>query len=73
MELNEIKKALYRQKPKAFRNGNTKGGNLLYITLIDQPNDDINRLELRFSVPVIEAENFEDKMDAKLLIRWLQV
>jgi len=72
MERNEIKKALYRQKPKAFRHGNTKGGNLLYITMIEQEGN-VESLELRFSIPKVESEGFLVEMEAKHLIRWLEV
>ena len=71
MDLNTIKKELYKQKPIAYRHGNTKGGNLLYVSFINI--SDTHREELKFSIPKIEAEGFEDEISAQLLIRWIKL
>lgn len=68
MNKNEIKKALYRQKPIA-RLDFIRKGVAYYTTQIN----DINIA--RFEIPVDDmggADLFVE-MDAKLLIRWLQV
>lgn len=65
MEVNEIKKALYRQKPIAKLQNKNKES-LDYTTKLK---DGYNCL---FRIPNKEAENFKEEMDAKLLIRWLK-
>ena len=68
MEKNEIKKALYRQKPIAKKMFE-ENGNYVYRTYLE------DGTELPFIVPISDMGDakFEDEMDAKLLIRWLQV
>lgn len=65
MELNEIKKALYRQKPTAFFNYIRKGV-AYYHTELDGKN-------LWFKIPVNDMgdADFGSTMEAKLLIRWV--
>ena len=66
MKKNEIKKALYKQKPIAsFMK--IKDGHAYYTASIDE--DDA----LIFNIPVSDMgdADFRPMMDAKLLIRWL--
>ena len=65
MKLNEIKKALYRQKPTAFFNYIRKGV-AYYQTELDGKN-------LWFEIPVDDMgdADFGKTMEAKLLIRWV--
>ncbi len=66
MEINEIKKALYKEKPLAtltlIRNGNAN-----YSTKLEDGSD------VLFEVPVSDMgeSGFYPSMDAKLLIRWI--
>ena len=65
MELNDIKKALYKQKPIASLI-KIKNGKAHYIaTLNDTP--------IHFEIPIIDMGDAEFliMMDAKLLIRWI--
>lgn len=66
MDKNEIKKALYRQKPTAFFNYIRKGV-AYYHTELDGEN-------LWFEIPVDDMgdADFGSTMEAKLLIRWVQ-
>lgn len=71
MELNEIKKALYKVNPKAEFISATKD-RLFYMTkLMIGTEDKI----LRFFIPLgdIGDAKFEFLMDAKLMIRWLEI
>ena len=65
MELNEIKKALYRQKPLATFSKIRKG-NAYYVA-------DIENKNLLFEIPIVDMgdADFLPDMDAKLLIRWI--
>lgn len=67
MELNEIKKALYKQKPIAEFDMIRKGV-AYYDAFID------NLYPLRFEIPVSDMGDADllPEMDAKLLIRWLR-
>jgi len=71
MEKNEIKKALYRQKPNAVLNRIYQ--NIMYYNAVIDVDSD-NARNLYFEVPVddIGDATFEVLMDAKLLIRWLK-
>jgi hypothetical protein len=66
MENNEIKKALYKQNPKATRVNYTEVA-YEYVAYIND-----NEL-LRFKVPTQDMGDgkFLPEMDAKLLIRWI--
>lgn len=66
METNEIKKALYKQKPIA-KKISEEDGNYVYKTRL---NDGTG---LDFIVPIKDMgdANFEEEMEAKYLIRWL--
>lgn len=66
MEKNEIKKALYRQKPTAFFNYIRKGS-AYYHAEVDGKN-------VWFEVPVNDMgdADFGATMQAHLLIRWVQ-
>lgn len=66
MEKNEIKKELYRHNPTAYLKMIRKGV-AYYEAMLH------NETEIRFEVPVSDMgdADFFDKMDAKLLIRYL--
>lgn len=68
MNKNEIKKALYRQKPLASFT-KIKDGCAFYLANI------VEKDALIFKIPVVDMGDAEFLllMDAKLLIRWLQV
>ncbi len=68
MELNEIKKALYKQKPIAS-NIEVNDKNAVYITHINTTES--NEKEIKFIVPLKETGDFDLEMPAQLLIRWL--
>lgn len=65
MELTEIKKSLYKEKPIATRIFfNTKRA--IYACKLD------NGMQVNFKVPQSEmSEGFSEKMEAQLLIRWI--
>ena len=69
MEKNEIKKALYKQNPKAEFKFIRKEV-AYYLTIIESESEPV---EIRFEVPVSDMgdADFESTMDAKLLIRWI--
>ena len=65
MEKNEIKKALYKQKPQA-RFTMIRKGNAHYYA-------DLEEMRVHFEIPVSDMgdADFLIEMDAKLLIRWI--
>ena len=65
MNVNEIKKALYREKPTAHRLlVGTK--ETTYCTRLD------NDVVVGFAVPIEEiTDSFTETMNAQLLIRWI--
>ena len=63
MEINEIKKALYKEKPIAEKVMN-QDDNVVYVCETSIGN-------VKFVIPNIEAVNFEKKEPAQLLIRWI--
>jgi hypothetical protein len=67
MEVNEIKKALYRQKPKATIVFIRKNVAYYKTELTDGT-------KLRFEIPIKDMgdADFFPEMEAKLLIRWVQ-
>ncbi len=69
MEKNEIKKELYKQKPKAYLDF-IRLGNAYYICSIDNEGEEY---KVRFEVPVDDMgdADFHYEMDAKLLIRYI--
>jgi hypothetical protein len=69
MEKNEIKKALYKQNPRAEFKFIRKGV-AYYMTIIENDHEPV---EIRFEVPVTDMgdADFEYMMDAKFLIRWI--
>lgn len=70
MELNDIKKALYKQNPEAVFQSASKSG-LLYIAIIG---DDEGKTKLiRFLVPYNDLGDavFGSSLHSKLLIRWI--
>ena len=78
MNKNEIKKALYKQKPKAeFRY--IRNGVAYYKTILGVPYDEEVHKEVPFGkevffeIPVEDMGNadFEKEMDAQLLNRWI--
>lgn len=64
MELNEIKKSLYKEKPIAVKSG-FKGDYSHYVTQLK------NKKVIEFHVPLSESE-FENQVPAQLLIRWIK-
>jgi hypothetical protein len=71
MDRNEIKKALYKQNPKAEFKFIRKGS-AYYLTVIES--DKYEPIEINFEVPVVDMgdADFEIFMDAKYLIRWIK-
>lgn len=67
MTQTEIKKALYKEKPKAFFNGITEDSVHEYQAWLENGN------LITFKVPRSEMGEtpFKDVEDAQLLIRWL--
>lgn len=65
MDLNEIKKALYREKPIA-RLSFITNEYVQYIAKIG------NRFNVVFEIPTKE-HSFEEQVPAQLLIRWLAI
>ena len=72
MEKNEVKKALYKQNPKATFNFIRKGV-AYYRTEIRGEESIPQTFQIFFEIPVIDMgdADFESTMDAKLLIRWI--
>lgn len=70
MEKNEVKKALYKQSPKAEFKFIRKGV-AYYLTIIESENHE--PVEIRFEIPIIDMgdADFEPYMEAKYLIRWI--
>ncbi len=66
MELNEIKKALYKQNPEAQLQF-IRIGVAYYETILENGN------KIRFEIPIDDmgSTDFLPKMDSKLLIRWI--
>lgn len=70
MNLNDIKKALYIQKPTAILEESTDT-NLVYSTIINQD------YRVEFNIPIEETKRddgvnlFHNTMEAKYLIRWI--
>jgi len=63
---NEIKKVLYKEKPIAHRQK---------IRLLPKEHEYYHCItslgEVKFKIPISEADGFEDKMQSQLLIRWI--
>lgn len=83
MEKNEIKKLLYKQKPKAWFTNARKDGLLYQAILIESVTSDVwdstdtvevSTRGISFLIPLQEIGEvvWEKEVDAKLLIRWLQ-
>jgi len=64
MEITEIKKELYKQKPTAIRT-NYQGEYVHYVTQLE------NASIIEFEIPNQEA-TFGNEVPAQLLIRWLK-
>lgn len=66
MERNEIRKALYKQNPKAILKHIRKGVAYYWTSLED-------RTLIQFEVPVEDMgeSDFESHMDSKFLQRWI--
>ena len=64
---NEIKKALYKEKPIAFIDGSDETYTYYKTDVL------INgiRKEIKFEIPNSENVDFKDEEPAQLLIRWL--
>jgi len=69
MELNEIKKALYKENPHAVLKGIRRG--VVYYSAHLVSNDII----IQFQVPIEDMgdADFLSHMDSKLLIRWITI
>lgn len=65
MNINEIKKALYKEKPQAYLVASDFTGNLYKAHLL-------NGKSLSFFVPITERETLDEQEPAQLMIRWLQ-
>jgi hypothetical protein len=70
MEKNEVKKALYKQNPKAEFKFIRKGV-AYYLTIIES--ESYEPVQIRFEIPVIDMgeADFETYMESKYLIRWI--
>lgn len=66
MNRNEIKKALYKEKPKAKKIAQPRNKSFLYSCKTSLG-------EHRFDVPISEMGEsfFENEIQAQLLIRWM--
>lgn len=70
MDLNQVKKDLYKQKPTAYRVGDTSiEGKVSALYRAKYSEDQV----VFFKVPYSDmgTKAFEDKMEAHLLIRWI--
>lgn len=68
MNLNEIKKALYKEKPTArVTNLDSTADRCEYRT------DLADGTEVVFDIPMKEALDFMDEEPAQLLIRWIKI
>jgi hypothetical protein len=65
--IDEIKKALYKQKPRACIKG-MKDGKLWYRAVINKGFVESN---VEFLIPKDEGNDFDDCEPAQLLIRWI--
>lgn len=70
METNEIKKTLYKEKPKAILIGKEKDSNL--ETIFTYKSKLSSGKKILFRIPEEEAEGFEKQMESQLLIRWME-
>lgn len=72
MTQNEIKKALYKQKPAADL-VNIKDGNINYVTKLKMPDISSDPGIVFFAIPLsdVGTTEFTLKMPAQLLIRWI--
>ncbi len=75
MEKNEIKKDIYKQKPKADFKFLRKGV-MHYTSFLNYKEEEgyYTAVPLRFEIPVEDMgeADFYPEMEAKLLIRWLE-
>lgn len=69
LTLNDIKKALYRTKPKAMKTSRTPTDTTYQCSIKIEDKKVV--YEATFTIPNHEAEGFDALMDAQLLIRWL--
>ena len=71
IDKNEIKKALYRQKPTAYLMGPMIEGFVKYEALVT-----VGGVEKKVCFTIHETDipdsGFSEKMEAQLLIRWMQ-
>jgi len=70
MEKNEVKKVLYRVKPKAVLESEKTKDTYVYASTFESEGTGYS---LTFSVPISDMGDakFEKEMDAHLLIRWM--
>lgn len=68
MDLNEIKKALYKQKPEA-KLLHIRKGKVCYFTYIGE--EPFSRIDFEVPIEDMGDSSFYDSMNAQLLIRWI--
>lgn len=66
MDLNEIKKALYKEKPMAIKTGFEHRDYVHYVAQLS------GKRIVQFEIPISEA-TFESNVPAQLLIRWIHL
>ena len=69
MELNDVKKALYKEKPIAFLVMINKYGIHYYANITEED----HARQVYFTIPFSDIEEavFKNEMEAKHLIRWV--
>lgn len=74
MNLNDIKKGLYKQNPVANFSFIRKGC-AHYASTINTNDTVPQKLNIRFEIPISDMgdADFTKEMDAKLLIRWIVI
>ena len=66
MTANEIKKALYKEKPNAqWQGGIGEGNDILFSSNL------LNGTVVKFLVPWSDGKDFSTTIPAQLLIRWM--
>ncbi len=74
MDKNEIKKALYKQKPEAFLL-HIRGGKAYYRTIFMLDEDATEQTIVNFEIPLDDMGDatLYPEMDGKLLIRYIMM
>jgi hypothetical protein len=75
MDLNEIKKVLYKSNPVASLERIRKGMAYYKCAVLDSSEDGTSYITVDFWVPVVDMgdADFLPEMDAKLLIRYIVI